>query len=399
MYRIGEFSYLFKVTLKTLRHYDKIGLFSPKKVDEFTGYRYYDDSQVEEFKKILALKELKFSLEDIKTLKESATMEFLQKKLQEVSNDLSKSKQKINLLQEMLQIKGGSNMKYKVGIMRDPETKAVGRYVILKTRDDIEKELKKIFEELLELKKQKGITDLINIYGQLVVNDEIGYKEEDMEMFLGYIINNRDYEKYKPYYEELRNKGYTIWNGRGNEVLAIKDATDKNDIANIYSNILEFANNNGLKVFGQFYEEYYQDKFSVYINVQDPNRQYLLDNQDHSVVDKNEHEKHIFENSPEFIGTWKIKEILPGVSFNPNKQKSIPDTKFNILELKENGKTNYEYVSWSGKFLIIEHNDKYVYNHMRIIEKDGKEYLTVFMQDGRYLESNIRACDYIYEKL
>ena len=67
------------------------------KVDEFTGYRYYDDSQVEEFKKILALKELKFSLEDIKVLKESATIEFLQEKLQEVSDDLSKSKQKINI--------------------------------------------------------------------------------------------------------------------------------------------------------------------------------------------------------------------------------------------------------------------------------------------------------------
>jgi len=399
MYRIGEFSYLFKVTLKTLRHYDKIGLFSPMKVDEFTGYRYYDDSQVGEFKKILALKELKFSLEDIKVLKGSATIEFLHEKLQEVSDDLSKSKQKINLLQEILQIKGESNMKYKVGIMRDPETKAVGRYVILKSRDDIDKEFEKIFEELLELKKQNGLNDLIKICGKLVVNEEIGYKEEDIEMFLGYIINSSDYEKYKPYYEELRNKGYTIWNGRGNEVLTVRGVTDKNDMANIYSNIMEYANNNGLKVFGAFHEEYYKDVVDVYINVEDPNRQHLLDKGDHHIVDKKEHEKRTFKNSPEVIGNWKIKEILPGVRFNPNKQKSIPDTKFDILELKENGKTNYDYVSWSGRYLIIEHNDKYVYNLMGIVEREGTEYLAVFMQDGIYLESNIRACDYIYEKL
>lgn len=52
---------------------------------------------------------------------------------------------------------------------------------------------------------------MIRIYGKLVVNEEIGYKEEDMEMFLGYIINNSDYEKYKPYYEQLSNKGLQFW--------------------------------------------------------------------------------------------------------------------------------------------------------------------------------------------
>lgn len=44
MYRIGEFSYLCERTIKTLRHYDKIGILKPKETDNFTGYRYYSRS-------------------------------------------------------------------------------------------------------------------------------------------------------------------------------------------------------------------------------------------------------------------------------------------------------------------------------------------------------------------
>ena len=47
MYQIGEFSYLAETTIKTIRYYDKIRLLKPKKIDEFTKYRYYDESQIE----------------------------------------------------------------------------------------------------------------------------------------------------------------------------------------------------------------------------------------------------------------------------------------------------------------------------------------------------------------
>ena len=75
MYRIGEFSYLFQVTIKTLRHYDKIGLFKPAEKDPFTGYRYYKEEQKEEFQNILKLKQLGFSLEEIKNLKDEVDNE------------------------------------------------------------------------------------------------------------------------------------------------------------------------------------------------------------------------------------------------------------------------------------------------------------------------------------
>ena len=65
MFSIGEFSRLGRVTVETLRHYDALGLLKPAKVDPFTGYRYYSARQLMSLNRIIALKEIGFSLEEI----------------------------------------------------------------------------------------------------------------------------------------------------------------------------------------------------------------------------------------------------------------------------------------------------------------------------------------------
>lgn len=70
MFKIGEFSRFSQVTVKTLRHYDQLGLLKPVKVDRFTGYRYYSASQLPRLNRILALKDLGLSLEQIGDLLE-----------------------------------------------------------------------------------------------------------------------------------------------------------------------------------------------------------------------------------------------------------------------------------------------------------------------------------------
>ena len=65
MIRIGDFSKLSRVSVKTLRYYDETGLLKPVHVDPFTGYRLYEYSQLSTLHRILALKDLGFSLEEI----------------------------------------------------------------------------------------------------------------------------------------------------------------------------------------------------------------------------------------------------------------------------------------------------------------------------------------------
>lgn len=65
MFRIGEFARLNKVTVKTLRYYDSLGLLQPEKIDIFTGYRYYSADQMPRLNRILSLKDIGFSLDEI----------------------------------------------------------------------------------------------------------------------------------------------------------------------------------------------------------------------------------------------------------------------------------------------------------------------------------------------
>lgn len=105
--KIGEFSKLCFVTVKTLRHYEKLGLLLPHDVDEWTGYRYYDVNQMKELNDILNLKKLGFSLESIKEMKNagirSLTPEMTDKALEEAKSELCKLRQRIADLE---QIKG-----------------------------------------------------------------------------------------------------------------------------------------------------------------------------------------------------------------------------------------------------------------------------------------------------
>jgi effector-binding domain-containing protein len=65
MIKIGTFSRISQVPVKTLRYYDEIGLLKPVEVERFTGYRYYSYNQLARLNRILALKDLGFSLDQI----------------------------------------------------------------------------------------------------------------------------------------------------------------------------------------------------------------------------------------------------------------------------------------------------------------------------------------------
>jgi DNA-binding transcriptional MerR regulator len=68
MHSIGEFSKLSQISVKTLRYYDGIGLLRPVRVEPRTAYRYYSAAQIEEVNRILALKDLGFSLSEVRML-------------------------------------------------------------------------------------------------------------------------------------------------------------------------------------------------------------------------------------------------------------------------------------------------------------------------------------------
>ncbi len=65
MYRIGDFSRLTQVSVRMLRYYDEQGLLKPASVDRFTDYRYYSADQLPRLNRILALRDLGFTTDQI----------------------------------------------------------------------------------------------------------------------------------------------------------------------------------------------------------------------------------------------------------------------------------------------------------------------------------------------
>ena len=68
MFKIGDFSRLAQVSVRMLRHYDKLGLLTPSYTDKFTGYRYYTIDQLARLNRILALNGLGLTLQEIADL-------------------------------------------------------------------------------------------------------------------------------------------------------------------------------------------------------------------------------------------------------------------------------------------------------------------------------------------
>ncbi|MEU3725489.1 MerR family transcriptional regulator [Streptomyces sp. NPDC031705] len=65
MFTIGDFAKHGRVSVRMLRHYDALGLLRPARVDPLTGYRSYEAGQLARLNRLIALKELGFSLEQV----------------------------------------------------------------------------------------------------------------------------------------------------------------------------------------------------------------------------------------------------------------------------------------------------------------------------------------------
>ena len=111
--KIGEFSRLMQVTVKTLRHYEQKELLIPDEVDEWTGYRYYSLDQMLKLNSIRQLQQLGFTLEEIRELynNESHTpsVEQLTEKIEETERQLQQLILRRNQLLEWI----GSRKKIK----------------------------------------------------------------------------------------------------------------------------------------------------------------------------------------------------------------------------------------------------------------------------------------------
>ncbi|MGW7443308.1 MerR family transcriptional regulator [Kitasatospora sp. NPDC054795] len=68
MLNIGDFASHGRLSVRMLRHYDAIGLLRPARVDPVSGYRSYEASQLARLNRVIALKELGFTLQQVRAV-------------------------------------------------------------------------------------------------------------------------------------------------------------------------------------------------------------------------------------------------------------------------------------------------------------------------------------------
>jgi effector-binding domain-containing protein len=129
MLKIGDFSALAQVSIKTLRFYDETGLLAPAWVDPESGYRYYSARQIAELHRILALKDFGFALEEIaRLLQEGVTAEQMRgmlvlqeveqkRRVEEEGDRLSRISSRIRLIERE------NDMSYEVVLKNLPKQK------------------------------------------------------------------------------------------------------------------------------------------------------------------------------------------------------------------------------------------------------------------------------------
>ena len=102
--KIGEMAKICKVSVQTLRYYDKIGILCADKVDRSTGYRYYSQQKIKDFDTVQKLKSLNFSLEEIKEFMSYPPHRRLLmygKKKEELLENLAVNSEKISRIDEI----------------------------------------------------------------------------------------------------------------------------------------------------------------------------------------------------------------------------------------------------------------------------------------------------------
>ena len=101
MYKIGEFAKIVGIPVRTLRFYDQYGVLRPSIVDNFTGYRYYDEENIVECEMIKLLKSLDFTLEEIIKYRDCLNEDIINKKKEEIAQKIYILKQKYEKLLEL----------------------------------------------------------------------------------------------------------------------------------------------------------------------------------------------------------------------------------------------------------------------------------------------------------
>ena len=149
MLKIGEFSRLSLTTVKALRFYEKEGLLLPRVVDERTGYRFYETSQLETAAKIRSYRQLGLSIEEIKNIFSGGdAVRILSDRAEALRKLRQDTERQLSIIDFLLEER---DMKYQVSVKELPEMIVYSAETVLEKYGDCMEWIPALGEKCLEL--------------------------------------------------------------------------------------------------------------------------------------------------------------------------------------------------------------------------------------------------------
>lgn len=329
MYRIGELSKLCNISVKALRYYDAQGLLIPDKIDKLTGYRYYSASKLVDCYRIIALKELGFSLDEIK-------VQLSVNNRDKITEILNAKLTELNLLIE-----------------------------------NTEKQLKRI-ESISKADALREAADIAEklpkaIIGRrkIIINYETEYKESDFDLAACAEITGS-----LPKNSACSEKTLTF----GNNVASL--CCKENELDEAYKAIIRHLESSDYKVCGAYYEIYHDDgTVELKVSVSGKAKEPLYSDKKSNAP---------FTDDPEVCGKWKVVDIVPTrEQFIYGKPKCSHSTWLHELYFIDGGKGYWAVDGWTKGTMFTggPKPDTQYANHYTIENIDGHKLLFLEMTD------------------
>ncbi len=250
MIKIGDFARLSQVSVVTLRYYDEVDLLKPVKVDHSTGYRFYSADQLPRLNRILALKDLGFSLEQIKLmLAEGLTPEQLRGMLtmqrNEVEKHLREDQERLMRIEARLrQIELEDKMsKYDVVVKTVPAMLVASCRVLIPTNDQVPAYLAPAYKEVYDYIRKQGVRDDGQCMALWHSPAEV-YANEDAEAIV-------TVDRLLPGTENVK-----VYELPSTQVAAVVHQGDFEEFTQGHAALLEWIDANGYRIVGPYREIY-----------------------------------------------------------------------------------------------------------------------------------------------
>lgn len=375
MYKIGELSKLCRIPVKTLRFYDNEGLLPPDYVDDMTGYRYYSAVKLSDCYRIIALKELGFSLREIREMFMLPREKFsavLKGKEEELCRLQRQTENRISILRNLNAELKERKFMFDIVIRRSDGIRLAYDRKLISSKTEEDQILKKMRDAIPGIAGRRTV----------LIDYETEYGSQNFDMGFGVEITGK----------LPKSCGFSE-----KELFFAEDTASlvctRGEYEEASAFLQKYVLDHDYQIVGPVYKIMYEDET---VEIKLP----VVKLGDYD-VSRNEDIDLPFENDEEVIGHWEMIDFLPcREMFHPQKQKSalIKDFARGLYFLPEGER--YWCFAWTKGLLLSDSG----YPHRKnqnpyTIEKIGGEtYMFIDFKGPNYYRGG-RTDTLVFRKL